>query len=80
MVELFKIAMANPANAVIIALCVAVTTLGTGQMSMQVAMAVMVEKQSVNEEYQVEFKDMSKTIIRIDQNLIDVKASIKNRE
>ena len=79
MVELFRLAMAKPVNAVIVILCLAVVTLGTGMVSLQVAMAVIEEKQTVNETYQVKFGKMNDTLIRIDQNLIDVKASI-NKE
>lgn len=76
MVELLKIALANPANAIIIVLCLATTSLGTGMITMRVAMAVIEEKQTVNETYQAKFTKMNDTLIRIDQNLIYVKASI----
>lgn len=74
MVELLKLAMAKPLNAVVVILCLAVTTLGAGAVTTRVALAVIVEKQKVNEAYQVKVIEMSETLIRIDQNVIDMKS------
>ena len=74
MVELLKLAMAKPLNAVVVVLCLAVTGLGTGAVTTRVALAVIVEKQKVNEAYQVKVIEMSETLIRIDQNVIDMKS------
>lgn len=68
MVELLKLAIANPVNAVVVVLCLAVVTLGTGAATTQVALAVLKEKQRVNEVYQIKVIEMSETLIRVEGN------------
>jgi len=69
--------MAKPLNAVVVVLCLAVTALGTGAVTTRVALAVIEEKQKVNEAYQVKVIEMSETLIRVDQNVIDMKSNRK---
>lgn len=69
MVELLKLAMAKPVNAVIVVICICMGTVSSTVYNIDVALAVVQEKQKVTEGYQEKLVLMSETLVRVDTNV-----------
>ena len=73
MVELIKLAIAKPLHGIVAVLCLSVSALATGLFSVSQAQAVMESQQVVNEQYQERQLEMFETVIRIDENVKQLK-------
>lgn len=69
MVELFKLLMANPLEAVVAALCMLVASIQLGMFSIQEAQAVAEAHQESNNRVHEQVVKMNDSLIRIDENV-----------
>lgn len=69
MVELFKLGMAKPLNAIVVALCVGFISLQLAVIGIEKVQAVQVEKQRTNDYINGEVAEMKEALIRIDTTL-----------
>ncbi len=73
MIELIKLIIAKPGNAVTVILCLGVFTLGGIAGTTTTALAVIDKEQRISETYQAKADLNQEMFIRMDQNLIDLK-------
>jgi len=73
MIDLIKLIMVKPLQAVLATLCAVTISLYLGLSELQVAMAVVHEKQKVSETVNERVLELSDIVIRIDENLKFVK-------
>ncbi len=77
MLELFKTIMANPLHGVVAALCIVVFTTHSGLTNVEKVQAENAVKQVTNDKVNTLVFDMNNTIIRMDENIQDMKEDIK---
>ena len=78
MLELFKLAIQKPVNAVIASLCIVVTVQYTELLDVRIAVAeIRVEQETDKNGNDLVFK-MNETLIRVDENVGIIKENLKD--
>lgn len=73
MVDLFKLLMSKPLEAIVASLCMVVITIQLGIFEVREAQAVLISQQSYNDIVNKKVFAMNETLIRIDNNILNMK-------
>lgn len=73
MVDLFKLLMSKPLEAIVATLCIVIVTMQLGIFEVREAQAVLISQQSYNDIANAKVFAMSETLIRIDTNVLNMK-------
>lgn len=80
MVELIRLAIAKPGSAVTVVLVMSVIALGSTTATTTTALAVINKEQRISEAHQLHARKQREMLIRMDQNLIDLKTHFLPKE